>query len=143
MVIEVGSQLDVTFGAVLKDTKTWLARNEDVGFDSGLLEEFLYPFPTFKSRHLTTAINGLVSNRDLIILRDPHSATVSGIGEEKALSNFNEQLLVARWMCEKPGERLYTRCFVQTVVKSMQHSNLDDNDDTVSAKTDSCSQVGT
>jgi hypothetical protein len=113
---------------------------KNVGISSGLLEEFLHPFPTFKSRHLGIDADSRVSNRELIALRDWHvdhdQMHVSVM--YTSFAQFNEQLLVARWMCKNPEQRLYTKRFDPLPPQSVNEQD----DDAISVQTDLQSHTG-
>jgi hypothetical protein len=131
----------------VRDAKKWVTNNQQAGISSDRLEDLLVAFPTFTSHHLDVKANGHISNRALVALydesvknvvtRDPDMATIS-----RSISQFHSLLLAARWMCEDPEKRLYTKCFDPPVMEYTKDGGRGRDDDTVSVQTDSQSQTG-
>jgi hypothetical protein len=106
---------------VFKDAEAWLSKAATTSVVSTCLAVFLTPFPIFKSLHLHTKQDGLVSNRELIALYDDKQRNVGCLLDQSAddlilhsrqtLSSFSEMLNIVRWMCEDPEQRLYTKGF--------------------------------
>jgi hypothetical protein len=113
----------------------------------------LTPFPIFKSLHLNTKQDGLVSNRELITLYDDRQRNAGSLLDQSAddlilhsrqtFSSFSEMLNIARWMCEDPEQRLYTKGFESIPARSSEFFSGDGiEDDGGSVQTDAQSPAG-